>query len=273
MALSRLKLGFESRWGQHNTRAWRSCAARLVVFSATLMLAGCPSNAERHLQEGHQQAKKAKWSAAAASYRSAAISDPKNAHALALAGLANLKLEDAGAAQESFSAALAVDPLEPNARIGLAGLAVHSMDAGAALSLIEGMTEPSAGLIRGRALLLRGGVGDAEAALAQAKAVTAIAPESIEARYLEGSALLVLGRFAEAQTAFEALEKTSRESPFGPYGLARVAAAQKRSTDVLLYLKAARTASKQSWQAGAVAADPAFAFLAGTPAFIDVVGP
>ena len=59
------------------------------MFSAALMLAGCPSNAERHLQEGHQQAKKAKWNDAAASYRSAAISDPQNAHALALApGLA-----------------------------------------------------------------------------------------------------------------------------------------------------------------------------------------
>lgn len=237
------------------------------------MLAGCPSNAERQLQQGHQQAKKAKWSAAAASYRAAAIADPTNAHALALAGLANLELEDAGAALEAFSAAIQVDPLEPSARLGLAGLAVKSLDAGAALSIIEGMSEPAAGIIRGRALLLRGGAGDAEAALTQARAVSAIAPESIEARYLEGSALLALGRFAEAQTAFEALEKTSRESPFGPYGLARVAAAQKRSTDVLLYLKAARTASKQSWQAGAVAADPAFAFLAGTPAFIEVVGP
>lgn len=243
------------------------------MFSAGVMLAGCPSNAERQLQQGHQQAKKAKWSDAAASYRAAATADPTNAHALALAGLANLELQDAGAALDSFSAALLIDPLEPSARLGLAGLAVKSMDAGAALSIIDGMTDPSAGVIRGRALLLRGAAGDADAALAQARAVTAITPESIEARYLEGSALLVLGRFAEAQAAFEALEKASRESPFGPYGLARVAAAQRRSTDVLLYLKAARTASKQSWQPGAVAADPAFAFLAGTPAFTEVVGP
>jgi tetratricopeptide (TPR) repeat protein len=233
----------------------------------------CPGSAERHLQAGHQHARKQAWQKAVEAYEAAAAADATCARCLSLAGLANQRLGRPEAAADAFSRALAIDRAEAGAHVGLGALAVEAADAGAALTWLEAVTTPEAEVVRGRALLLRGGPGDADAALTSARAALAALPASVEARYLEGSALLALTRYAEAQASFETLERTARDSPFGPYGLARVAAAQQRSTDVLLYLKAARAAAPQAWQARAVAADPAFAFLAGSPAFTDAVGP
>lgn len=238
-----------------------------------LVASGCPSSSERHLEEGHRQARDARWKQALTAYQKAAAADPKSARALSLCGLANLRLGERDAAAQAFTGALAIDPAEASAHIGLGGLALEARDAGAALAWLDAMPQPEAAVVRGRALLLRGSEQDAEAALAEARAALTALPASVEARYLEGSALLALSRYAEAQASFEALERSARDSPFGPYGLARVAAAQQRSTDVLLYLKAARAAARESWQAPDVAADPAFAFLVGSPAFTEAVGP
>lgn len=184
-------------------------------------------------------------------------------------GIAALEAGQPQLATEAFVRATALDANEPVARVGLAALAVSAADAGAALGLLEGLSSPQAQVVRARALLLRGAAGDAEAVIALAAAE----PSSVALGYLEGSALLVLGRFADAQRRFEAVEQLDRKSPLAAYGLARLAAAQRRSTDVLLYLRTARTLSREQWRAEAVASDPAFAFLAAEPAFIDVVGP
>jgi hypothetical protein len=72
---------------------------------------------------------------------------------------------------------------------------------------------------------------------------------------------------------FEALERSDPQSPLGAYGLARLAAAQGRSTDALLYLRSARSLSGERWAPERVQADPAFAFLAKMPEFQALLEP
>lgn len=267
MALSRLKPGFESRWGQHRARASRKFAAlALVVFC------GCPTPAERSLNDGHRAAQQGDWPTAKSRYAKASGLEPQNAKAHALTGYAAEQSGTPTEATEAYERAIRLDARNATARVGLASVALENRDAGAALTWLDGLDSESAAITKCRALLLRAAPGDAEAALALASSFSAKSASN-ELSYLEGSAELALGNFAIAQERFEALERAERSSPLGPYGLARLAAAQKRSTDVLLYLKAARTASKQRWNSQAVAADPAFAFLAAERAFTDVVGP
>jgi tetratricopeptide (TPR) repeat protein len=270
VALSRLKLGFESRWGQQYTRAWWSRSAGLVVFLG--LVTGCPSTAQRQLEAGHAAAKAGQWPKALEAYQAASVAEPSNAKARSLVGVAAVSVGNGGLAATAFSEALALDATLVEARIGLAQLAVEGADAGAALSLLETHSVPQARLVRARALLLRGGTDDAAQALQEAQAALGQAPTS-PGRYLEGSALLALGRYAEAQAAFEGLERADTSSPMGPYGLARVAAAQRRGTDALLYLKAARSRAGARWSAAEISKDPAFAFLAGAAGFTEVVGP
>lgn len=269
MALSRLKPGFESRWGQTSERG------RAILLGVALLGSlGCQSKAERLLRDGHARAQKGDWAAARTAYLAAAKEAPGTAaHAEALAGLAELELGALDDASADFERALTSDATEAIAHEGLAQVALERNDAGAALEWLDAATGATATILKARALLARGAPGDGDAALAAAQAALALEPSSLEARYLEGSSLLQLGRYAEAQASFEALETRSKDSPLGPYGLARLAAAQQRPTDVILYLKAARTASKAAWKPQVVAADPAFAFLAGSPAFTEAVGP
>jgi tetratricopeptide (TPR) repeat protein len=231
---------------------------------------GCPSTAERQVQAGHAAAKAGRWGEAVSAYQAASAADPSNARTKALLGVAALAANDSARASAAFSEAVATDRSLVEARLGLAQLAVAAADAGAALDWLDGVDSVRARLVRARALLLRGAAADAAKALDETQQALAVEPGSTLARYLEGSALLALGRFGEAQTSFEAAEKDPA-SPLGAYGLARLAAAQRRATDTLLYLKAARTRSGAAWRAADVVADPAFAFLLGTPGFTEVV--
>lgn len=268
MALSRLKPGFESRWGQTSERG-RAFLCGLALLGTL----GCQSKAERSLQQGHHHAQKRQWAEARTAYLAAAKDSAQPAHAEALAGLSSLELGEFDAAADAFNRALSADGAEVMAKHGQAQVALERRDAGAALEWLGTATGATASIVRARALLARGGAGDPASALTEAQAALALDPSSTEARYLEGSSLLALTRYAEAQASFEALETLSRTSPLGPYGLARLAAAQQRPTDVFLYLKAARTASGEAWKPQVVAADPAFAFLVGSPAFTEAVGP
>jgi tetratricopeptide (TPR) repeat protein len=272
VALSRLKLGFESRWGQRRgTRAWRICSAGLVVFG--VLGAGCQSTAERQVEAGNVAAAAGAWPEALSAYRAASEARPSDARIKSLVGIAAAATDAPAQAARAWSEALSLDPGTSEARLGLAQLAVTAADAGAALSLLEPETSPTARQLRARTLLLRGAPADAEAALTEARAVALADPSAPEAHYLAGSALLVLSRFAEAQTAFEAAERIAPRSALGPYGLARLAAIQRRETDTVLYLKTARTRLGRAWRADAVSRDPAFAFLAGSPGFTELVGP
>lgn len=243
----------------------------MVMWLTLLASSGCQSRAERALQDGHSHAQKNRWEDAKAAYQRAAAEDPKGAHAHALSGLALMKLGQADSAFLAFEKALAIDPTDALAREGLADLALEQHDAGAALEWLGTTQSARASILKARAQLERG--ADAEAALTHARSALTIDPASTQARYLEGSAMLTLGRYAEAQASFEALERSDKTSFYAPYGLARLAAVQRRQTDALLHLKAAKAAARSNWQAQRVAADPAFAFLVGSPAFAEVVGP
>jgi TolA-binding protein len=238
-------------------------------------LTACPSKVEDLLQDGHRAARANEWDRARASYGAVTQADPQSAHALALEGYALVKLGLAIEAKAAWQKALTLDSGEVTARAGLAQQALESADAGAALAIVDEDRRPvlTLRLVRARALLLRGASGDAELAAQEASAALEADATSLQASYLLGSAQLSLAHYAEAQATFEALAKRAADHPFGPYGLARLAAAQRRSTDVALYLKAARAAAKGSWNAQAVAADPAFAFLSGSPVLQDLLAP
>jgi tetratricopeptide (TPR) repeat protein len=233
---------------------------------------GCSSTAERQVEAGNAAAAAGAWPRALSAYRAASDARPSDARVKGLVGIAALATNDPALAARAWSEALSLDPATSEARLGLAQLAVTAADAGAALSLLEPETSSTARRLRARALLLRGAPADAEAALTEARAAADTEPVAPEAHYLVGSALLVLSRFAEAQTAFETAERVAPRSALGVYGLARLAAIQRRETDTLLYLKAAKSRLGGSWRADAVARDPAFAFLAGSPGFTELIG-
>lgn len=243
--------------------------------AAALLLLACAKPSERQLDRGNEAAAAGRLDEAKAAYQAAAAQDPSSARAQALLGNARWSAGDRPGAARAWQAARALEAKNAEAARGLALAALEAGDAGAALEEL-GPLEGGAGagerLLRARALLARGAPGDAEQALADAQAAAAAAPAAAEPVYLVGSAQVALRRFADAQATFEGLQKASPRSPLGPYGLARLAAAQSRSTDTLLYLKQARAAAGPAWSPDLVGSDPAFNFLAESPDFRELLG-
>lgn len=227
------------------------------------------------MREGNAAARAGQLEEARKAFAAAVEADPSSARARTLLGNALFQLGKVDEARAAWGAALERDAASADAVAGLARLDSESGDAGAALTRLGtlGASDgPTVRLERARALLLRGLDADAAQALVETEAVLAKEPASPEGQYLRGCALVVLKRYADAQGAFEALQRAAPRSPLGPYGLARLAAAQSRVTDTLLYLAAARTAAGPAWKAERVAADPAFAFVSGAPEFQSLVG-
>ena len=242
---------------------------------AAALVSGCQRAAEREVDRGNAAASQGKLEAARDAYEAAAAAEPGSSRARALLGQAELSLGHRAEAAKAFDAALAANATDAVALLGRAHLALEARDAGAALTLLtrlpaEATVSAEAHLARARALLLRGGDHDAQDALREAEAARALRPADVAAAYLLGSCQIALGRFSDAQGTFDALERAHPQSAFGPYGLARLAAAQGRATDAILHLKAAR-ASQGPWSADTVALDPAFAFLSGEPAFQELL--
>lgn len=242
--------------------------ARLVLAVALSALAACQAPAEARLQAGDAAARAGQWQVAFDAWREAASLDQRSAVARTRLGFAAFELGRRVDAEAAWRAALAVEPGTEDALEGLARLALEASDAGAALeqlSVVTAPVGPSFQATLARALLARGGAGDAAAALLAAQRASAAAPGDPEADYLVGSAQVALRRFGDAQGTFEGLLRRQPKSPLGSYGLARLAAAQQRPTDALLHLAAARAAAGIGWNPARVAADPAFAFLVATP--------
>ena len=235
-----------------------------------LAFAGCEKPVDLHLREGDAAARRADWNGARDAWARACTDAPGSAVAQAKLGSALFELGQREAAADAWKKAHAIDPAEAIAAAGLANLALQAGDPAAALAAIEGTGNSP---LEARARLARGAADDAPKALALVEALLQARPDEPEALYLKGSALIALQKYAEAQAVLDRLQRTTPTSPLGPYGLARLAAAQQRTTDVLLNLRAAKQASGTRWNATAVARDPAFAFLAERPDFKELVGP
>lgn len=235
--------------------------ARPALLLLLLALAGCLDGASRHVREGNRAAAAGHLEAARAAFARAVEARPHDVRARVLLGHALATLQRGPAARAEYAAALEHAKDCAAARVGLARLELLGAAPESALELLAPVpaTEQT-GLLKARALLARGRPGDGALALSALGAAT-----SPEAAYLRGNALVLERRFAEAQATLAALEPTS--PPLARYGMARVAAAQGRSTDVLMHLGAARVALGPRWQPAAVAADPAFDFVRDAPDF------
>jgi tetratricopeptide (TPR) repeat protein len=232
----------------------------------------CQAPVEARLAAGDAAAREGRWADAQKEWTRASELDPSSAKALARAGYAAWQLGDRAKALAAWEQARGLSPQDPDARAGLALVALEARDAGSALELLTDDVTPLARLARARARLLRGGPGDAQAALDELQPLLAVTPPAAETTYLAGSAQVALRRYADAQATFERLQQAHPGSPLGPYGLARLAAAQERPTDALLHLAAARAAAPAAWRPEAVAADPAFGFLSSNSDFKRLVG-
>jgi Flp pilus assembly protein TadD len=234
--------------------------SRFALPVLLLAMAACTSRREWHARSGNSAAAAGDFEAASAAFRRALAAGPEDAHLYALLGSALLAGHHESEAQEAWARALQLEPAQLEARLGLSALDLTQGHATHALALLEGLAAPEARVLRARGLLERGAGADASQALQELEGL-----EGPDALFLRGSALLVLRRFGDAEAVFEHLE---RSAPLlSRYGLARLAAAQGRSTDALLHLSAARSAAGERWALGPVRADPAFEFLTDSADF------
>lgn len=244
------------------------------------VLGGCLRGGEAKLREGNRAARDGRLEDAQKAFAAAAEALPGDPRPRVLLGNVLFELGRPDEARAAWREALAQAPDSRAAHLGLARLALDAQDAGAALETlgppgpadeVDATLAAEEDTVRGLALLELGGAGDAERALAAADAALVHVPAHPEALYVRGGALLVLGRYSDAQAALEQLSSKHPSSPLGPYGLARLAAAQGRATDVLLHLAAAKSAAGPAWRPERVAADPAFAFLSTSEGFLALV--
>jgi hypothetical protein len=242
----------------------RDLVARCALLF-TLFLGSCLDGSSDFVCEGNRAARAGRLSEARSAYAKALEAQPRDIRARVLLAHTLVALHDAPGARSEYAAAMAQDTKNTGARVGLARLALTQHDASAALELLAPLaatTEIS--LLKARALLARGEPGDGARVQAELKD-----EGSMEAVYLKGSALLLDRRFAEAQATLEALEPIS--APLARYGMARVAAAQGRVSDLVLHLQAAKAALGAAWDTRAVAADPAFSLAHDTPGFLPLL--
>lgn len=242
---------------------------RLLALCTLLCLCGCQKPFEQQFQKGESAASLGKWAEARAAFEEAVKLDPQSPAARAKLAAAAWQSGDVALAETEWAKTIALEPTNELALDGLARVALSHGDAGAALEVTNPITEFKGALrlTRARALLARATGNDLDVAQALVQASLAESPNDAEALYLLGSVHIAFKRFGDAQGTFDDLQRKQPKSPLGSYGLARLAAAQNRQTDTLLYLAEAKNTAGSSWQANRVAADPAFAFVSATPEF------
>ncbi len=244
-------------------------------FKHALLLAmgvGCADPGANAIARGNRAAQGGKYDEATTAFREACAEAPNLARAHALLGNALWANARPTEALTAWAEALKLDPNQLDATLGLSRSELKAGSAGAAITRLDAALTRAPGradLLTARALarVRRNEAGDLAKAADDAEAAYRAAPKDPDVLYTRGSVLIAARRFNEAQSTLDALERAVPRSPLAPYGLARLAAAQSRKTDVMLHLRAARTAAGGAWQPAAVAADPAFAFLKDDPDF------
>lgn len=246
-----------------------SLVGRAGAFIAMMVIAGCSSPGESEVHEGNRLAALGKLDEAAAQYR-AACGKSQKARPRELLGKV---LHAAGKSSEARAAWLEAVQLEPDAaeaQLGLARIESENQEQGAALDRLDRLVQRQpnrvdARLLRALVLLRRNADGDVERALSDSELALRTAPKDADAQYVRATALLATRQYEEARKLFEALKP--QRPQLAAWGLARVAAAQSRNIDVIVYLRQAREAADAGWVAARVREDPAFRYLWDDPEF------
>ncbi len=237
---------------------------RVRVWLALSVLAGvsgaaCTKPVDRAIDRGNSLARDGHLEEAREAYAEATQADPTSARARLLLGNTLMSLKKPTEAATEWQAAQGL----PGSREGLAEVALDVGDAGAALEWVAEPTSNRAEVQKARALLALGRPAEALEACERRTGA--------EALYVKASALLALKRWPEAQVVLETLAREAPGVSLGAYGMARLAAAQGRGADVLLHLKAAKSADGPRWNVEAVAGDPAFAFLSASAEYKELL--
>lgn len=235
-----------------------------VLWSALALLAiACPAPGQRALDRGNVAAHAGKLDEAARAFSQAATERPNDPTPHRLLGAVALARRDATQALPAFARAHELAPDDLEATVGLARAQLELGDAGAAettLGSLEATNDVPLACLRTRLALAQGDAVKAQSVLGALQ--TAPTPE---VKYLLGLALLAARRYGDAQAAFDEVGRLAPQSPLAAWGNARLAAAQTRRTDVLLYLREVRLKAGPAFSADDVRADPAFGFLAADP--------
>ncbi len=248
--------------------------AVLLVLSV-----GCADPGASAIATGNRAAREGRFAEAVVAFQQACDEAPQHARAHALLANAYWAAGKPVDAVAAWTKALERDPNQIEATLGLARSEIQAGATAVAIARLTAalrVAPARSDLFTARALALmrRDAEGDRVKATEDSEAAFGLSPHDPDVLYTWGSVLIAAKRFNEAQSAFDALDRVSPRSPMPPYGLARLAAAQSRKTDVLLHLRAARaTAEPARWTSMAVIDDPAFAFLKHDPDFLKEVAP
>ena len=246
-------------------RAWVALGVLTGVLGA-----GCTKPFEEALDRGNALASEGRFIEAETAFAEAVALSPDSTRAHLLHGNVLMSLKKTTDAEAAWRLAA---PSSDSAREALAWAALSGRDAGVALEWLGSMQSPRSSVLRGRALLA---LGRPDQALAACDAVP-----GPEGQYVKGSALIALKRYPEARAVFDQMNKATYDpvalrdarTALGLYGLARLEAAEGHADQALGHLKQAQVVSGPSWNAEAVAADPAFAFLFDSPMFKQLLKP
>ena len=240
--------------------------AGALLFALAL---SCTSAADTALAEGNRLAAAGKLDEAAQRFR-AACEKTQAARPRELLGMVLHASGKADEARAAWLEAAQLEPGAPDAQLGLARIDTERGDHAAALDRLDRLVQrqparADARLLRAVVLLQRNAEGDVDRALTDTELAVRAAPRDADALYVRGTALLAAKQLDAAKPLFEGL-KTARPR-LAAWGLARLAAAQSRSIDVIVHLREAREASDGGWVKARVREDPAFRYLWDDPEF------